>query len=1121
MQDIVFLGIFDKIAQWVMSGIAKAITWLVSNIILPIFSILWDNVLKYVFDFITEIVGLLLYKIFAILLTLLYGIEKAVYAFGGAIDVQYGDKKGNFLSMIFGFQGVSDAFMYINIIGITLCFLFTIYSVTKSTFDFSYDGKKSVGVILTQFFTSAITFLIIPIFCYGLMQLTSICTRSLYMATSASQSVSITDTLYMLTAGCKLNTSEYNQLANLINSQPMVWFDWSNVSGIIGKTTNVDYLFGYVGALAIIWNLIMLSSVFIQRALEVTVLYIVSPFFVATMPLDDGERFRKWRKTFIGRLCMGIFMIVALNIVMMILSILVSGAGGNAISFTPNVKITDNTVQAVTNKSIDILLKLVFIIGSLMSVKTVGNMITAIIDSDAAGAESSAFNRPYETVKNAANYAYRFKRHMKRKEKRDKEKEEKDLKEQSKERGFKGETATKADLAFDKKLSEHRNKLENKEKFTKMGAKSVALTKASKKTKDLQNKLRNATTAQEREAIRKEFEKEGGFKGISVDTKKYAKSDSSSKKERNAIENLNNNIKKAKAQRDLYDKGSKEWNKHNDQINSLKMAREKLMSANSHNERENIISGNKDAFEKSAKMNKKERKAASLLAKKTKQAKDRRDSFEQGTKEWSDADAVYNEIRNKHQQLLSSSDHESRNELIENTGEANNEKAQTDGNLAMTEKEQKFADKLEKSKETARKKYLNQAPGRTKQAYKKEVQNMQATIDAFKAQTSREARAEFQKAFESAGMADILEAKKDKSDERVSFTESKMLANLKDKKSEAVKNRDMFEKDSENWNYFDQQVQRYNKIDEALQGEGTKAKRAEIMKENSDAFEGKEKRSPKQVFAEKRLDANIQTAKESRDRYKEGSAKWKQADAKVQGLVRTKAEFGSQSTVGQKDTFIKENANAFKDTSNDKNYTKIESGYTYWTDREKLALNADEREHAHKMAKTYADFSQSYMFSSDDEKVEIMQQVDDFETNANMTELAFTPKETAFMNSLNGESEKDFVDKYAKAKTHTERREIRNSVIANRTAQAEREAQQASQSETSDGETSQSGTSDGGRGQGRAAKRREPTRKAQNVRGKNGGANGKSGKTRKNTYQRTQHNQRNNNRNSKKGGGRK
>ena len=74
MNEVVFLGIFDKIANWIMGGITKALTWLFTNVISPVWSIVWDNFLHYIVDFIREILALLLYKLYALLLSVVYAV---------------------------------------------------------------------------------------------------------------------------------------------------------------------------------------------------------------------------------------------------------------------------------------------------------------------------------------------------------------------------------------------------------------------------------------------------------------------------------------------------------------------------------------------------------------------------------------------------------------------------------------------------------------------------------------------------------------------------------------------------------------------------------------------------------------------------------------------------------------------------------------------------------------------------------------------------------------------------------------------------------------------------------------------------------------------------------------
>lgn len=158
MQDIVFLGIFDTIANWIMSGITSALTWLISNVIAPVCSVIWENAVKYVVEFIGEIIATFVYKLYAFALSVLYAIESAIYSFAGATNVNYQGKQDNIVSIIFQQPSVKAAFYYITALAVVLLFIFTIITVMKTTLDFGYDGRKNMGTIMTTFITSAITF---------------------------------------------------------------------------------------------------------------------------------------------------------------------------------------------------------------------------------------------------------------------------------------------------------------------------------------------------------------------------------------------------------------------------------------------------------------------------------------------------------------------------------------------------------------------------------------------------------------------------------------------------------------------------------------------------------------------------------------------------------------------------------------------------------------------------------------------------------------------------------------------------------------------------------------------------------------------------------------------------
>ena len=688
MQNIVFLGIFDKIANWIMSGITKVLTWLVTNIIAPVCSLVWENALKYVVEFVGEIVATFVYKIYAFILTILYAIETAVYSFAGATDVSYQGKQDNIVSLIFDQPAVSKAFWFITAIALVLLFIFTVISVMRSTLDFGYDGRRSVGNIMTNFITSAVTFLILPALCYGLIDLTSRVMNALFVATSTGGVTSVTDSLFLLSVSAnvgdtslepaiQITQENFNNLSNMVRNNEMFWYNLNDVLPYIHRATNVDLIVGLIGALVLIFNLLAMAATFIQRVIEIIVLYIVSPLFTATMPLDDGERFGRWRRTFIGRLCMGVGMIVALNITMLVISIVISGTGGYSISFTEPVEYTSDVVRAASNKALDIILKLIFVIGCIMSVRSIGNTITSMIDQDAGSAEKlsmdetknmflqapRAVGRAVGMAKSASDFLSRSSNEFRKES----------IMKGSVSRGFRGEVANQKEQSFADMIKRQNTINSSKATFTKRGGKYSALMgKTAEGNKLLQN-FRNLKTHGEREKFMADFNKKGGIGSLKVDGSKFGSSEMTSLKERKALSNLDKRLDNAIRNRNKFAKNSEGWKKYDAEANRLSRLRGQFDTLNTHREREGFINGHSE-FSEVTKLNSVEQSVADRLASRVAQAKKARDAMPKGSAEWKKADENYQNLLQKQAQFSSAVSHSERSNFAAENIEARAEK---------------------------------------------------------------------------------------------------------------------------------------------------------------------------------------------------------------------------------------------------------------------------------------------------------------------------------------------------------------------------------------------------------------------------------------------------------------
>ena len=71
--------------------------------------------------------------------------------------------------------------------------------------------------------------------------------------------------------------------------------------------------------------MLMCLFTFIRRLFEILLLYMVSPYFVAMMPLDDGEKFKQWFGLFMGKLFTGYGSVVVMKVYLLVLPLFMRG----------------------------------------------------------------------------------------------------------------------------------------------------------------------------------------------------------------------------------------------------------------------------------------------------------------------------------------------------------------------------------------------------------------------------------------------------------------------------------------------------------------------------------------------------------------------------------------------------------------------------------------------------------------------------------------------------------------------------------------------------------------------------------------------------------------------------
>ena len=148
-----------------------------------------------------------------------------------------------------------------------------------------------------------------------------------------------------------------------------------------------NYLIGYLASATIIFLLLNLMIGVVQRLFDLTILFIVSPAFIATMPLDEGSRYKKWREEFVkGTLsCYG--PIVGINLAFTILTLV------------QRIYIFDPEGGGM-NGLFNALMQCIFVIVAILCVKDFGKLLNGLV-----GGNDLNSNKAKETLEYGSKLA--------------------------------------------------------------------------------------------------------------------------------------------------------------------------------------------------------------------------------------------------------------------------------------------------------------------------------------------------------------------------------------------------------------------------------------------------------------------------------------------------------------------------------------------------------------------------------------------------------------------------------------------------------------------------------------------------------------------------------------------
>lgn len=373
-----------------------------NTLVSPLIKIMWF-IISLILEVIFELLNVMMKHALLSLLRVVDFFENIFNIFSGVDKVVYNGEEMYLLDSLLLSDEVQRVFWLITIIGVALCFIFTIYSVGKSIGTHILENKRPVGAILKRALSASFSFMLVPLLMYIGLQLSSLILISSTEAITSARGVSgdcpmstilflsgtVTDdsspgstpfdgsnSAYIDGQKSIYDENDIKEFDSMMNNNPVKVVDHNNnysneeLAEQIKQqdsTYGYNYLVVYLGAIFTILIMIISILAFVRRIFEVIILYITSPLFVSTIPLDDGNTFRKWRGMMVAKLLSAFGIVFTMKFVMLLAPTIMS----SKVNLTPDAK--TNTI-----------LKLFFIIAGLYAAYKSQQTLLEIINPEAA-----------------------------------------------------------------------------------------------------------------------------------------------------------------------------------------------------------------------------------------------------------------------------------------------------------------------------------------------------------------------------------------------------------------------------------------------------------------------------------------------------------------------------------------------------------------------------------------------------------------------------------------------------------------------------------------------------------------------------------------------------------------
>ncbi|MCR5177852.1 MAG: hypothetical protein K6C95_02580 [Lachnospiraceae bacterium] len=378
-------------------------------VLMTAFEFLWDLVA----GLLMAILNHTFFNLFTTLLKVLLIIEKVFDVFSctkgiyvmneagkmvetsGYVDVT---KNSTLIDVLMQSDVIVNAVLGMTAGAFALCFIVTIFAVIKSMGEGIGEMKRPVSHVLRQTSKACLTFALIPVVCIFVVKAAGVTISSIAKnmpvaidgSTNRDVASAVSEAISNET-GAPNRRSKQSQIERAIAATRAVTpstetracdlifylvvkdalynsaneeyylsgqhFQNSAVAEQDIDLSRINWLYAFfeVGLVLIIFMKLIIESM--VRVFMLLILFVVSPYFVALMPLDDGAKFKRWKEMFTGFTVSVFGPIIAMKTYLVLLPYIVTNSSldlgfeaGNYYKWSATINnVMTNTIENATN----------------------------------------------------------------------------------------------------------------------------------------------------------------------------------------------------------------------------------------------------------------------------------------------------------------------------------------------------------------------------------------------------------------------------------------------------------------------------------------------------------------------------------------------------------------------------------------------------------------------------------------------------------------------------------------------------------------------------------------------------------------------------------------------------